>query len=72
LENTKLFNKADLDSLETQLLKASQIAETEASRQQFMDNVKTFVKIAAQKSGIPVGKLGVLGAAGYGIYEGLK
>ena len=72
LENTKLFNKADLDSLETQLLKASQIAETESSRQQFMDNVKTFVKIAAQKSGIPVGKLGVLGAAGYGIYEGLK
>lgn len=68
LEETGLFEKADLDQLETQLLDASKLAQKEASSAAAQKAIFDFLKVAGKKAGLPIGILG--GVAG--VYEAGK
>jgi hypothetical protein len=68
LEDLGMFEKADLDRLESQLLEAGKMAEKEAASAASRKAIMDFVKIAAKKSGLPVG----IGGAAYGAYEAGK
>ena len=68
LEETGLFEKADLDQLETQLLDASKLAQKEASSAAAQKAIFDFLKVAGKKVGLPIGILG--GVAG--VYEAGK
>lgn len=64
LEQTGLFEKADLDRLEAQLLDASKLAQKEASSAAAQKAIFDFLKVAGKKAGIPIG-VGGLGIAAY-------
>jgi hypothetical protein len=65
LEETGLFEKADLDRLETQLLDASKLAQKEESSDAAQKAIFDFLKFAGKKAGLPLG-IGSL-AVGAGI-----